>query len=289
MRNEFRIAEICKQKGITLKKLAESVNIHPVSLTQALGNNGNPTFETLHKISSYLQVDISDLFRQKQPIIELNKWEIYNSQNVITFRKLDQEYGEFSNMSTQYGIELFDIQFIASEILYMIAGFTDISVQKELLKENNPTKAKRIFRNGDYGRKCWRKDWNKFNIDWMKFCIMQKYNQNPKWVNLLNSTKGKMILEDSTMQTGSTSSFWGAKDYLKSKMVREKRSELKQSKILSNEQIEEQIENLYPNIGDGYFQGVNNMGKLLTLLRDNNGVLDYTLPNDIYILGNKIN
>ena len=123
----------------------------------------------------------------------------------------------------------------------------------------------------------------------MKFCIMQKYNQNHEWVTLLNSTKGKMILEDSSMQTGSTSSFWGAKDLHKKNMVNKKRKELKQNKNLSTEQIEEQIENLYPNIGDSYFQGVNNMGKLLTLLRDNNGILDYTLPDDIYILGNKIN
>lgn len=288
MRAEFRIDEICRQKDITLKQLAKGVNIHPVSLTQALSNKGNPTYETLHKIASYLEVNTSDLFTISKSVIELNKWEIFDCKNVITFRKLDQKYGAFSNMSRDYGIELFGIQFVASEILYMIAGFIDESIQKELLKENNPTKAKRTFRNGDYSRKHWRKDWNQFNIDWMKFCIMQKYNQNPEWVELLNSTKGKMILEDSTMQTGSTSSFWGAKDVLKSKMVREKRNELKQDKSLSKEEIEEQIENLYPNIGDGYFQGVNNMGKLLTLLREENGILDYSLPNDIYILGNKV-
>ena len=135
MRTEFRIAEICKQKGITLKRLAESVNIHPVSLTQALSNKGNPTFETLSKIASYLYVDISDLFTSNKSVIELNKWEIYNVEDVVTFRKLNQKYGEFSNMSTNYGIELFDIQFVASEILYMIAGFKNESIQRELLKE----------------------------------------------------------------------------------------------------------------------------------------------------------
>ena len=290
MRTDFRIDEICKQKGITLKKLAESVNIHPVSLTQALSNKGNPTFETLYKISSCLKVDISELFKRKQPTIELNKWEIYNSQDVITLRKLHQQYGAFSNMSKDYGIELFGIQFVASEILYMMAGFTDKSIQEKLLrKKDNPSQAKKMFRNGDY-QMYWRKDWNQFNIDWMKFCIMQKYNQNPEWVNLLNSTKGKMILEDATMQTGVTSFFWGAKDLLKKKRANEKRNELKQDKSLSKAKIDEQINNLYPYIvGDGYYQGVNMMGKLLTLLRDHNGVLDYTLPNDIYILGNKIN
>ncbi|NDV96993.1 DUF1768 domain-containing protein [Dysgonomonas sp. 521] len=288
MRIEFRIDEICRQKGITLKQVAEGVNIHPVSFTQLLSCKGNPTFDTLSKIASYLNVDVSELFRQSAPTIELNKWEIYDYQDVVTFRKLDDEYGALSNMSRQFGIKLFDIQFIASEILYMIAGFKDKSIQEELLKENNPTKAKRIFRHGDYLRKHWRKDWNKFNLEWMKFCIVQKYKQNPQWVDLLNSTKGKLILEDSTMQTGFTSSYWGAKDILKSKLIREERSYLKKNINLSKEEIEKQIEEIYPNLGNGYFQGVNTMGKLLTLLRDNNGKLDYKLPDDIYILGNKI-
>jgi len=288
MRKEFRIDEICKQKRVTLKQVAEAINIHPVSFTQALSDKGNPTFDTLSKIASFLRVDLSELFRTSTPTIELNKWELYDSQDVVTFRKLNGEYGAFSNMSKQYGIELFNIQFVASEILYMIVGFKDKAIQQELLKENNPTKAKRIFRHGDYLKKHWRKDWNNFNIEWMKFCIIQKYRQNPQWVELLNSTKGKMILEDSTMQTGVSSSFWGAKDFLKRTNLSNKRNSLKSEK-LSKELIEIELDKIYPTVGDGYFQGVNNMGKLLTMLRDSNGVLSYSLPDDIYILGNKIN
>lgn len=287
MRKEFKIGELCKKKGLTLKQLAEGINIHPVSFTQALSDRGNPTFETLSKIASFLQVDLSELFRPSMSTIELNKWETYSSKDVVTFRKLNGEYGAFSNMSKQYEIELFGIRFVASEMLYMIVGFNDKSIQKELLKENNPTKAKRIFRHGDYLKKYWRKDWNNFNIEWMKFCIVQKYAQNPEWVSLLNSTKGKIILEDSTMQNGISSSYWGAKDFLRRNIISEKRSFLK-SKGLSKEEIDIELDKIYFTVGDGYFQGVNNMGKLLTLLRDNNGVLNYSLPNDIYILGNKI-
>lgn len=287
MRKEFQINELCKKKGISLKQLAEGVNIHPVSLTQALGYRGNPTFETLSKIASFLQVDLSELFRPLTSTIELNKWEIYDSKNIVTFRKLDSEYGSFSNMSKQYGIELFGIQFIASEILYMIAGFKDKAIQEELLRENNPTKAKRIFRHGNYLKKHWRKDWNNFNLEWMKFCLVQKYAQNPEWIELLNSTNGKIIIEDSTMQNGVSSSYWGAKDLLRRNIISEKRSFLK-SKGLSKEEIDIELDKIYTTVGDGYFQGVNNMGKLLTILRDNNGEIDYTLPNDIYILGHKI-
>lgn len=287
MRKEFRIGEICKKKGITLKQLAQGINIHPVSFTQALSDKGNPTFETLSKIASFLQVDLSELFRPSTSTVELNKWEIYDSQNIVTFRKLDGEYGALSNMSKEYGIELFGIQFIATEMLYMIAGFKDKSIQEKLLKENNPTKAKRIFRHGDYLKKHWRKDWDTFSLEWMKFCLVQKYIQNPKWVDLLNSTKGKVIIEDSTMQSGASSSYWGAKDLVKRSIISQKRNFLK-SNGLSKEKIDIELDRIYSTVGDNYFQGVNNMGKLLTLLRNNNGMLNYNLPNDITILGHKI-
>ena len=102
MRKEFKIGELCKKNGLTLKQLAEGINIHPVSFTQALSDRGNPTFETLSKIASFLQVDLSELFRPSMSTIELNKWETYSSKDVVTFRKLNGEYGAFSNMSKQY-------------------------------------------------------------------------------------------------------------------------------------------------------------------------------------------
>jgi hypothetical protein len=118
---------------------------------------------------------------------------------------------------------------------------------------------------------------------------MLKYRQNPQWVALLNSTKGKMILEDSSMQTSTTSEFWGAKDTLKAKMVREERRRLKKLGNMSKAQIDRKMYELYPTIvGNGYYEGCNTMGKLLTMLRDNGGILPCNLPDDIYILGNKV-
>lgn len=60
MRKEFRIGELYKKKGITLKQLAEGLNIHPVSFTQALSDKGNPTFETLSKIASFYKLVYQD-------------------------------------------------------------------------------------------------------------------------------------------------------------------------------------------------------------------------------------
>lgn len=52
--------ELCKQKGITQKDLAEKIGMTPVGLAKAA--NGNPTFETLEKIADGLGVSIPELF-----------------------------------------------------------------------------------------------------------------------------------------------------------------------------------------------------------------------------------
>ena len=58
--SKFRILELCKQKGITQKDLAEKIGMTPVGLAKAA--NGNPTFETLEKIADGLGVTVPELF-----------------------------------------------------------------------------------------------------------------------------------------------------------------------------------------------------------------------------------
>lgn len=56
------IKEICKQKGITQKELAESIGLSSVGLAKAIA--GNSTISTLGKIANGLGVEIPDLFEQ---------------------------------------------------------------------------------------------------------------------------------------------------------------------------------------------------------------------------------
>lgn len=58
--SEFRIKEICKEKGITQKELAEKIGISAVGLAKALA--GNTTIGTLDKIASALSVNVAELF-----------------------------------------------------------------------------------------------------------------------------------------------------------------------------------------------------------------------------------
>ncbi|MEY8608175.1 helix-turn-helix transcriptional regulator [Parabacteroides segnis] len=60
---ESRIKELLKERGITISSLAEQIGTTQTSLSRALGENGNPTYETLSKIAKVLSVDMSELFK----------------------------------------------------------------------------------------------------------------------------------------------------------------------------------------------------------------------------------
>lgn len=69
---ELRIKEVCKEKGILQKDLADKLGITDIALRASL--KGNPTIGTLEKVANALGVPFTDLFEQPQ-------------QNVITCPK----------------------------------------------------------------------------------------------------------------------------------------------------------------------------------------------------------
>ncbi len=55
-----KVKELCSERGITIKQLAEKMKIAPESLSRAI--NGNPQLSTIRKISDALGVSVADLF-----------------------------------------------------------------------------------------------------------------------------------------------------------------------------------------------------------------------------------
>ncbi|AQX00445.1 helix-turn-helix transcriptional regulator [Elizabethkingia sp. HX WHF] len=64
---DLRIKEICKEKGMMLKDVADKINITEVGLSKSL--NGNPTLKRLEEVAKALNVDFLELF-VKQPYKE---------------------------------------------------------------------------------------------------------------------------------------------------------------------------------------------------------------------------
>lgn len=100
-----------------------------------------------------------------------------------------------------------------------------------------------------------RKDWMDIQVEWLKYCLMLKYRQWPKFRELLHSTS-LLPVENVTNKNFTSRLYWGAKSITVD--------------------------------GREYFVGCNMHGKLLKQLRDNNGVLDYHLPDDLRIFGKSV-
>ena len=59
---ELRIKDICKQKGLLQKELAEKVGVTDIALRSSL--KGNPTVGTLEKVANALNVEVWELFTE---------------------------------------------------------------------------------------------------------------------------------------------------------------------------------------------------------------------------------
>lgn len=57
---KLRVKELCKQKGITQKELANTLGVTEITLTRV--NNGNTSLSLLEKIATALNVPITELF-----------------------------------------------------------------------------------------------------------------------------------------------------------------------------------------------------------------------------------
>ena len=62
-----RIKDLLKEKGMTMSDLASAIGTTQTSISRMLGENGNPTYDTLMKIAEALNVGITDLFSSSIP------------------------------------------------------------------------------------------------------------------------------------------------------------------------------------------------------------------------------
>lgn len=60
----LNIKKAISKQGFTSKQVAEILNVSTVSFSNMI--NGNPTVETLNKISAVIGCEVVDLFEQKQ-------------------------------------------------------------------------------------------------------------------------------------------------------------------------------------------------------------------------------
>lgn len=90
----LRVAELCKEKGITQQTLAKKMGIQYQSLYAAL--NGNPRMDTLEKIAEALGVSVVELFSpvEKTDILGIIRVkDIYHEvKSIEDMKKIVEDY-----------------------------------------------------------------------------------------------------------------------------------------------------------------------------------------------------
>ena len=164
----------------------------------------------------------------------------YPADQCVRIHKIDEEWGIFSNFGhTPIVVE--GVTFDTSERLFQLMKFKDEEPVKAIYyKKGNPKMTTKHWEKSHR-----REDWGQMIVDAMKYCLVQKYEQNEAFRQELERSKGKYIVEDQTSFPKKTPDAWGVKLQ-----------------------------------GDNYV-GPNLLGRLLMELRDN-GKLDYRLPDDAF-------
>lgn len=94
---ELKLKEILAQRGITLKDFAHMSGISQSNLSNYLNGNISPTLETLKKMASFLNIEIVELFKEKNDIELYVRYEeiLYpiTKEDILAIIKKKKNYG----------------------------------------------------------------------------------------------------------------------------------------------------------------------------------------------------
>ena len=136
----------------------------------------------------------------------MTNFRTYKTDECVSFRKTNEEFGGLSNMAGGYPVVVNDIYIRTSEALYQAMRFPDYpDIQKEIIKQKSPMTAKMVSKK--YRAEKTRADWDQKRVAIMKWSIKVKLLQNlDTFGTLLLNTGNKSIVEESRRDQ-----FWGAK------------------------------------------------------------------------------
>ena len=73
---------LCRKQGITMRQLAEKMQIAPESLSRAI--NGNPQLSTIQSIAANLNVEVADLFKTFLDQSGLTAIVVFRGKTLVT-------------------------------------------------------------------------------------------------------------------------------------------------------------------------------------------------------------
>lgn len=134
----------------------------------------------------------------------MSKVRIYKISDSVTFAKVNERYGIYSNMAGNLCLFVNDVNIPSSEALYQACKFPLFpKIQHEILSQKNAMSAKKVARKYEAFV---RQDWNEIKFKVMRWCLQVKSLQNWEvFANELIASADKPIVEYSKKD-----SVWGA-------------------------------------------------------------------------------
>ena len=155
--SELRVKEIINQRGISVAEFAKMIGVTR-EYCYSLVNGKHASQKQIEKMANALNLPIRDLYTVPSQIesaynpyeIVFGRTEQYRANDIVTFGKLNGEYGAFSNMSTEYPVECCGYTFKTSEHLFIALRFSGYpELQKDIMNYPNSMYCKKIFVNGN--------------------------------------------------------------------------------------------------------------------------------------------
>lgn len=330
--DELRVKEIINQRGISVPEFAKMLGVTREHCYAALRNQ-HASRKLINKMAQVLNLPVRALYCCPEEILSKNdpyeivfgREEHYQPNDIITFGKLDAPWGEFSNMHTAFPVTCCGREFLTSEHLFIALRFSGYpELQEEIRKYPNSMWCKKVFVNSAKYKSFHHPHWHDglFDVEVMKYVVALKYQQNEGFRRLLDKTKGKILVEDTSMQNSSNSVLrWGCQDLQKKDLIRKTRAavsrflrvqekqmilrdealkkprtepaqHLHDAKIKASNQAISKVCDIYERaiLENCHYTltGQNAMGKILTVLRDNNGYIDYNLQYPLFLFEEEI-
>ena len=221
----------------------------------------------LRKALAEVVTDVDALIPQsEEEFMGLQKFGFYPAEECVPFvTRQGTPFYQLDNMAmvpkgeTSCYLHYGDFEFRQLEVLYIMARMDSVEahhwLKGNLFQGCRVDARKKTEYKAKFGGQE-RDDWKEVQTEWMKYCLMLKYRDNALFRKDLFACRGKLPVEDATGTNYASNLFWGAR--------------------------------LIELDGKKYYLGCNVLGKLLAQLRENNGQLDYKLPEDIHLFGEPI-
>lgn len=254
----------------------------------------------------------TDILKEKPAFYPVpKKTDLYNSEwnqydaakyVCVAFRSKDDMWKDmwvpFGNMNNGFPFKIAGVEYPTSEQAYICGVFSNDTpehrdLQERCNKARSGYEAKRMIRLKNKEQE--REDWREFKIDWMLFCVWQKLKQNRVFRDLLLAIpEGATIIEDNSFKAGDVDKYWGCFNPDRREFGKLARKYVKSLNLNSKKGTQATEDKLVWDFCNyGIFEGTNEMGRILTYLKDclhknREPEIDYELLNSkrIYLFGN---